>query len=159
MREQPLGPGISVQGFDSMEEMLAYQAEQERIATQTAMAEQWEISYGDYVFRIIDNLQIFGEIFTRESFLGPAPDKELVDEWVELTEAYERGYRYGRWYSKVVPEGEYGSAHVVTLWKITERDFERARMLGWEVWSELAIRMSQEILRGRTKQNETKEGE
>jgi len=149
MREQKLGPGINIVGFDSMEEMLAYQAEQEAIANAQVLPQQLEITWGDYVFRVIDGLAIWGEIFTRETFLGPDPDEELIAEWDDLQDAYDRGYRYGQWYSVVEPNGEYGSAHLVNLWKISERDFQRAHLLNWEVWSEFASRISDEILQSR----------
>lgn len=153
MREQKLGPGINIVGFDSMEEMLAYQAEQEAIANAQVLPKQLEITWGDYVFRVIDGLAIWGEIFTRETFLGPnEDDEELIAEWEDLQDAYDRGYRYGQWYSVVEPKGEYGSAHLVNLWKITERDFERARLVNWEVWSEFASRISEEILQAHNQQ-------
>lgn len=159
MKEQKLGHGISVQGFESMEEMFAYQAEQEARATAETLPEQWLIDRGSYVFRAVEGLAIWGHIFTRDEFLGDEKgDEELLAEWEDLEDAYTRGYRYGKYYSVVEPTGEYGSAHVVTLWAITKQDFEQARMAGWKVPTGLIMKIGQEIGEARARQNDTMKG-
>lgn len=127
MKEKKLGQGISVQGFDSLEELLDYQMRQESKNANQALPEQWAIGVGDYVFRLVDELPIFGHITQRSA-------------------GYDKGYRYGRFYSSVLPEGEYGSAHVATLWKISRNEFNRARRLHWEVWYSFAVKMTEEIM-------------
>lgn len=151
MKEEKLGRGISIQGFESLEELLAHQEEMERQAIEDALPEQWAIDYGDLVFRVADDLPIFGRIFTELTFLADntsegqsAPDPEIVAEWEGIESAHQKGYRYGKWYSSVCPEGELGSAHVVTLWRISNEDFTRARLMRWELWTELAQQIYEE---------------
>lgn len=143
-------PGVSVIGFDSAEEMEAYMVSEEKHAMENTMDEQWAIPWGGYVFRITDGLAIWAHIFSEREFLaenskpGQGPDEEILYELDGLKAAHELGYRYGRWHSEVVPEGEYGSAHVVSLWPITKQDFEAARENGWKLWEEIARRINEE---------------
>jgi hypothetical protein len=163
MREKKLGQGQSVQGFDSMEEMTAYLMQQERQAIENALPEQWNITWGARVVRIVDKLAIFGQIYTEREFLaentkaGEAPSEEILYELDDLRNAHQRGYRYGRWYSVVEPEGEYGSAHVSTLWEITTLDFDTARAGGWVIWSDLAERLYAEQSQAITNHEEEEE--
>lgn len=157
MKEQRLGHGISIQGFDSMEEMLAYQAEQEAVAISESLDEQWRITWGSYVFRQIEGLSIWGHIMTPAEILGEHPDEEAIAELEQLQDAHARGYRYGKYYSTVEPAGEYGSAHVVSLWPIGQQAFERARLVGWELWEELAISLMAEMREARDNQKGTED--
>jgi hypothetical protein len=149
MKEEQIAPGISMIGFESAEEMQRYMAEQEQGATDNALAEQWQITWGTYVLRIVDELWIFGYIYTPSEYSDLTPgaemDEEIIAELVQLQESHDRGYRYGRWFSEVVPDGEYGSAHVVSLWQITKADFDDARAHEWFPSPELAFRVGQEV--------------
>ena len=155
MREVPLGHGNRIIGFDSLEEILEYQANAEREAIQSTLPPQWEIAEGDRVFRLVGELAIFGHILTRDEFLGEDPDEELLDEWSQFGQSYVKGYRYGRWYSVVEPTGEYGSAHVASLWKITPAEFARAQAEDWHAWPELIERVAVEIAVARKGRDET----
>lgn len=151
MREQNLGRGHSIQGFDSTEEMIEYVKEQERQSNADALPEQFAINWGDRVIRVVDDLAIWGHIYTWDEFLkdnteaGQQSDEEILLELEGLKDAHLRGYRYGRWYSEVEPDGEYGSAHVVSLWPITWSDFEVARRNEWHTWPEIALRIQAEV--------------
>jgi len=151
MKEQKLGYGISIQGFSTFEEMDDFLAESEREAIANTLPEQWQITWGSYVVRVVERLVIFGIVYTEEQFLntslkGEAEyDEEIRAELDDLRAAHERGYRYGRWFSEVEPDGEYGSAHVVNLWRITEEDFVAARHNGWHLNPDLIVRMHKEI--------------
>ena len=139
MNEQEIAPGIKIIGFESMEEMLTYQAEQERDAIEDTLDEQWAIPWGAYVFRVIDGLVIFGRLFTREEYMEDSgATGELADAW------FDRGWRYGQFYSAVVPDGEYGPTHVINLWTITKEEFDRGHANGWTLWRELLIRIKTE---------------
>ena len=52
-------------------------------------------------------------------------------------EMMERGYRFGRAYSVIVPDGEFGSTHVSEMVPLRKEEFEDARKAGWS-WSALA---------------------
>jgi hypothetical protein len=163
MKEKKLGQGKSIQGFESLEEMQRYLLAEERSMIARTLPEQWNITWGARVVRNADGLPIFGHVFTEREFLGesitgdPAQDEETMAELDDLRDAHERGYRYGRWYSTVEPDGEYGSAHVVALWEITETDFERARAGGWTLWPELAERVYTEQSQAIANQERNKE--
>jgi hypothetical protein len=149
MKEQNLGPGITMLGFESAEEMTAYMAEREADAIAGSLDEQWAISWGARVLRIVDELWIFGHIYTHQEYSDLEPgtemDDEMIAELVQLQESHDLGYRYGRWYSEVVPDGEYGSSHVINLWEITLADFEEARANDWHPSPELAFRVGTEV--------------
>jgi hypothetical protein len=138
--------------------MFEYMAKQEQEATQATLREQWQITWGDRVFRVADDLTIWGHIFTWDEFLtentpaGEEPDEEILLELEDLKSAFRRGYRYGQWFSEVEPDGEYGSAHVVSLWQITQDDFEVARRNEWHPWPELILRIQGQVQAARTRE-------
>jgi hypothetical protein len=158
MKEQKLPYGNAVIGFDSSDEMFAYMDEQERIAIAGALPEQWLIDWGSWAVRMVEDLAIFGEIWDQEQVLGPDPDEEAEEELRQIIDSHRRGYRYGKWYSEVEPEGEYGSAHVVSLWEISKDDFEVGRRNGWRIWPELAFRIRRDVTAARTRKESNDEG-
>jgi hypothetical protein len=154
MKEQRIQPGINLLGFETTEEMMGYLREQEERAITRTRPEQWTITWGDYVVRVVDGLIIFGRIFTEEEYLtesevlSPGEDpaevlEEVRYEMERLRDSFRRGYRYGRYYSEAAPDGEYGSAHVSTLWKISEEDFAVAKDSNWKPPEEFTRRMVQ----------------
>jgi len=152
MKEEKIAPGISIVGFDDAQEALDYMSDQELQSIMNALDEQWRISWGSWVLRIVDELWIFGYIFTSEELVKElqegAEEADLHESLYELRhhqESYDRGYRYGRYHSVVVPDGEYGNAHVAALWEITKQDFEEARRNDWKPIPHLAFRVGQEV--------------
>lgn len=159
MKEHDLGKGHHVVGFDSADEMFQYMADQEEKAMLDTLPEQWQIKNGDRVFRQVEGgLSIWGQIFTWDEFLadntpaGKKPDEEILQELEDLKNAHDRGYRYGRWFSEVEPDGEYGSAHVVSLWRISHSDFEIARRNEWQLYPALAYQIETEVQAARTRE-------
>jgi hypothetical protein len=145
VREEDLGHGNRILGFESLEEMIEYQAQQEAELAQRMAGglpdEQEGISYGSYALRLVPTgdkpLVIFGRVAPLKEFavseLEHGADlDELVFTLTRLRDLHERGYRYGTWYSTVCPDGEVGDAHVTTLWPITEADYQHALNNRWE---------------------------
>jgi hypothetical protein len=159
MKEEKIGPGITMLGFESAEEMAAYMAEQEADAVAGSLDEQWAITWGTYVLRIVDELWIFGYIYTPSEYSDLTPgaemDEEIIAELVQLQQSHDLGYRYGRWFSEVVPDGEYGSSHVVNLWQISKADFDQARAAEWHPSPELAFRVGTEVAEAYKKKGKT----
>lgn len=152
MKEQEIAPGIKLLGFNSLEEILEYQEKAYNEAEARTLDIQREITYGDYVFRLHEEILIFGRVSTQEEFLGnnlrgqeDEYNDEIRAEWAGIEEAHTRGYRYGRYHSNVCPEGEWGSSHVSTLWKITADDFEVAERNDWQMTPDMALRIGYEI--------------
>jgi hypothetical protein len=149
MKEQKLGRGQSILGFTSTEEMLDYVAEQEAIAIADTLPEQWEITWGDYVIRFVEpDLVVWGDLWTQEKLVESETSDDEEESRVELEQAMDshgRGYRFGQWFSEVEPAGEYGTAHVVSLWKITKREFEIAGENDWQLWPELVYKLQAEM--------------
>jgi len=160
VEEQDLGYGNKIIGFRSSDEVLTYLEEQEALA-QEAMKHlaqpQLDIGYGAYVLRVLaygdnESLAIFGYIYTedevRELEINAGAglnNGELESIMSNLRDSYARGYRYGTYHSMVVPQGEPGDAHLMSLWPITELDFEEARSNDWELSEHLRERVLGEI--------------
>lgn len=152
MEEQDLGHGRRIVGFSSLEEMLAYQQQREEEAqAQPLLPEQRAITWGDHVMRVVEGpLMIYGHIYTEEELVqieadAGATDVEIREELRVLRETHARGYRYGRYYSEVVPKGEVGDAHLVTLWPISPEDFVEAQQRDWKLSVPLARRVVNEV--------------
>jgi hypothetical protein len=159
MKEQDLGHGQKIVGFDSLEEMFAYQERKEQEASASTVPEQWAIARGDRVIRIHHGLVIFGHIFTEAEFLmedtvDDENSDELLAELRSLRGSFDRGYRYGKWYSVVKPSGEYGSAHVCNLWNITHGEFETGRRKEWKAWPELITKVTEELGAAQTRKEQ-----
>jgi len=127
-------------GFDSIDEAFAWMQEQEAKANADVHPAQKRIDRGTYALRPAPEVPclIFGYILTEEEiregevFAG-ADEGELAFTMDILASSYQRGYRYGRWYSVVVPEGEIGDAHIANLWPLTKEVFDAAKEQGWQL--------------------------
>jgi hypothetical protein len=87
-----------------------------------------EARWGDYVLTLSGDLLIVGYIQTLEEIEAGEREEGALDEEVGRTlemliSAYGNGYRYGRYYSLILPEGELGSHHVSRLKRITKHQF------------------------------------
>lgn len=160
MKEQDLPFGNKIIGFDSPEEMLTYMAERDQAvvdAMPDLLEPQLGIGWGCYAIRMHpvsedEMLAIFGYIFTEEEVSrqeieagAGIADGELGYIMERLRESHDRGYRFGTWASVVLPQGEYGDAHLMTLWPITEADYLSAQNNGWEMNMDLHARISNEV--------------
>jgi len=150
MREQDIGHGNKILGFDTKEEMEAYLESSRRRdheALAEAVAEQNTLTYGSYVARVAGDLLIFGRIMTEDEFEDPL-------EWVQVQESRdEYGQIYGQWYSIACPEGEYGSAHIISCWPIPEAVFVYAKHANWVPWAELIHTLKEEISAAQARQS------
>jgi hypothetical protein len=160
MKEHDLGRGNKIIGFESYEEMLEYTEKQhaELVARMKDLPPQQEqITFGSHVLRLVpigdeNVLVIFGRVYTIEETelleIQAGADVlggELRTIMEKFTSLHEDGYRYGRWYSEVCPEGEVGDAHVTTLWPITEADYQHALNNGWLCPTYLMTRVLDEM--------------
>lgn len=111
--------------FESVDDAFAAMDKAERAANESAHPFQKAIGYGSFAMRVAQGLTIWGFI----------PEKADVEPYEET---FERGYRFGKWYSAVCPDGELGDAHISTLWPVMYEDFEHAKANGWMLENALA---------------------
>jgi hypothetical protein len=156
MKEQDLGHGQHIMGFDTLDEMLAFIAKAEdAVQAQPITPQQQSIDWGAYVFRAVADgpdhaLAIWGHVWSltewrEKEIAAGATQEELEYSTERLVDAHERGYRYGEYYSEPYPKGDIGSAHISTLWPISRRDFEYARRIGWRMGNEIWERLRAEV--------------
>jgi hypothetical protein len=108
----------------------------EDAANARVTADQAGITYGDHWMSAFDDVLIFGRVNPLDELdeanrqLGMGRTEMRTErEMIEI--AYRRGYRYGRCYSVIVPEGEWGSTHVVKMVPITAEQYAAAESHGW----------------------------
>ena len=70
MKEEQIAPGISMIGFESADEAFNYMNDAELQSIQNALDEQWRIDWGAYVLRVVDELWIFGHIFSYQELIA-----------------------------------------------------------------------------------------
>lgn len=122
--------------YDSPEEMFEAIGRGVEAAKKRATAKQNAITYGDYWMRAFEDILIFGhiyseeELWTAEAELG-ASEEEIKEEKEMMAGNYENGFRFGRAYSLICPEGELGDTHVSDMIPITQQEFEDAEDLYW----------------------------
>jgi hypothetical protein len=129
---------MTVQFFDNDEDMYAAIKRGIDAAQARATSKQTQITYGDYWMRRWEDFLIFGYIYHREEMdaaevkLG-ASQEELEYEHEMYDNSYKNGFRFGRAYSVIEPDGELGDTHVSEMTKITKEEFEAAKTLGWNL--------------------------
>jgi hypothetical protein len=127
---------MTIEFFDSHEEMLDRIAQGVEAAKSRATPRQNAITYGDYWMRAWDDIMIFGYIYTKEEMdaieikLG-ASQEELEYEHRVYDRSYRDGFRFGKAYSVIEPNGELGDTHVCDMIKITKEEFYAAKALNW----------------------------
>lgn len=140
--------------FDSLDAAFDWMTTQTMAANENAMPIQKSIGRGCYAIRPAPEIGgfIFGYIFSEDEVHDMeiqcgADEAEVRSTMATLQNGFERGYRFGRWHSVVVPEGELGDAHIINLMPIREEDFELAKVSEWEVEFAVASLMIRESLR------------
>lgn len=118
------------ESFDSFEEMQAYMRRKEEEANANVHPRQQDIDWGTYWVRLAPDLglAVFGYVNTDAEIRALGEDRETM---VMLRDAHARGYRYGKAYSVLEPEGEWGSTHIANAWPITRAQFMQAKMAHW----------------------------
>jgi len=114
-----------------------------------ATAEQQAIGWGDcfrYTWKpdgrhilagsLAEGVTIYGQVMTRaevrhSELAAGASHDEAQAALRRIMHAYGRGWRHGRCYSVIEPDGESGDTHVAVMTPITAGEFEAARAAGW----------------------------
>lgn len=128
-----------VDEFDTLAAMLAVRTAYEQEANTRATDWQRSLLPPAWVlWRASDELTVFGWIpdpdtlASSEAALG-ASRVEIAAQAYRAGDARSRGWLWGRWYSQLVPDGEWGAAHCADVTaEITERQFESYRSRGWQ---------------------------
>ena len=132
---------MTFQSFNTTEEMFAAIQRGVEQAQARTTPRQSEITYGDHWMRLWDSgygeaILIFGEIYTRKRLMDEerelgAEEDEIREEMLMMDGSYARGFRFGRAYSVVEPDGELGDTHVSDMVPISQEEFDEARGLRW----------------------------
>ena len=115
--------GDGVITFTDFHEFLAWQAQKEDEANARVTDFQRKLKPGDFVFRVVEMgqhpLLVLGQTFTPQAWYADMSPKygeeESRQEADSISERFQRGYLFGRWYSLIESQGEYGDAHISTL--------------------------------------------
>jgi hypothetical protein len=92
----------------------------DRVAADSKISEaQRLLTIGDYARSESKGITIIGEILSSD-----AEDAEDAEDAAEH-EAWSRSFVFGRWYSKLCPQGELGDKHRSVTTKITKEEFEK----------------------------------
>lgn len=124
------------QMFESVEAMLAEIETQRRAADARIQPWQQALKAGDFVLRFepSEHLFIWGVLRdpVEDDRACGADDDELAYVRDLYAAPHMKGFRAGRHFSPIVPDGELGDIHVCTVvCKITQAQFDAARAAGW----------------------------
>jgi hypothetical protein len=134
---------MSIQVFDSPEEMFEQLRRDRENADRHIQPWQRELKPGDYVVRITEQfgqiIVIYGKLLDpleseRPYYNLDDPEEAAMFRDVEerFGEAWHRSFRFGRFYSPMCMQGEIGDVHLATIsGVISEAQFEEARQQGW----------------------------
>lgn len=139
------------ESFDSLEAMLARQAEALERAEASVVEKQKEITWGSYFLRPSEtHPPIWGYVIPLDELTD-----DLLEEGVAISEveyeldsiqvAYNRGLRYAQHYSALTPDGEWGSSHIATCWPVSQEIYEEAQANGWYLSQETADAVAKDI--------------
>jgi hypothetical protein len=86
---------------------------------------------GDRGLMIVGKSQSIDEQVAKEIELGGLEDRTEDEIRRDMTERHERGYLFGRCWSKIEPDGELGSTHVSEVYWIDPSLFAELEECGW----------------------------
>lgn len=149
---------IRVRGYNSTEEMFAEMAADEKAASEGIVDKQREIDWGSYAIKtffagnqlmfIFLKVDTLDELVEKEKSAGAELD-ELSYYRKHYQQMHDRNYRRGEHYSEVCPNGEFGDSHLVSLWPITQQEFDEAAEHGWTpsevMWDRIRREMAKEL--------------
>jgi hypothetical protein len=92
----------------------------------------WAAHYPDMELIVFGYVPTLEELEKIERGHG-ADDEEWEFEKATTLDSYARGYRFGKAYSVIEPEGEWGSTHISVMLPISKEQFEAARERGWQL--------------------------
>lgn len=131
--------------YGSVAEAYAHMRLMEEQANERVVEEQRQITWGSHFLRVLytSPVVIFGHVWPEDDILlgeqrAGASLEEAETTLRTLRASHERGYRFGRCYSIVEPEGELGDTHISDCWPITEEEFLQAQNFRWETRKILA---------------------
>lgn len=120
--------------FKTLEDVLAWMQLNEEFANAVTVTDkQRAIQPGQHVVRPYDvngvPMLIIGKTMTLDEFIWAekehgASEEELEYEIDQFKDLQERGYRYGRWFSVICQEGEYGDAHISSLIAVSKAQYD-----------------------------------
>lgn len=127
--------------FNNAAEMRAYLIQAQADADTAIHPAQRAITFGDHWAQFLDianRIVIFGKTLTltevkfTEMYAG-ATLAEAKQAVAATNEAMERNYLYGRAYSALLTEGEYGQTHKSVVWPIEESLYNAAAEANWNI--------------------------
>lgn len=132
-----------VKAFDSIMDMHAYAQQQREAADALIKGWQKAIRAGSKIIRVAEVgrglLLIYGSIVdpieserAHYDLSDPLQEAEFDHIATRYGPAWQESFRYGRFYSPMCVEGEFGSVHLATIMaEITDAEFETARLGEW----------------------------
>lgn len=131
--------------FDTIEEMQVFLSENQKAAD--AQIKDWQraVKPGDFVMRFAEFggevLAIYGEVLDAIELERPHHDMGSFEDRMEFEAVkarykvdghWHQSFRFGRFYSPLCAEGEYGDIHLSTIACVIEKEmFEMAKAAGW----------------------------
>lgn len=117
----------NIREFDTIEEMLEYLEEARKQGLENAKKRHLKVSdlkHGDHFVRLHESgILIFGEVLEHTDF--PEDAESIMSSRLN-------GYVYGRCYSILCPEGEFGTTHITMIQSKIPKDlFDLAQANGW----------------------------
>lgn len=134
----------TIRSYDSLEAMWDDMSRAEEAAMRSLHPVQRELlgQREFYWIRPYPEMQMFifghhnlDDWIALEKSLTPEDEMHGFEPWREQCEDKNlvRGYKSGRCFSPIEPDGEIGDTHVATMWPISKEGFEQAREMGWQV--------------------------
>jgi hypothetical protein len=133
--------------YDSIEDAFADMQRAEDAANEGLSEWNKQVTWGSHYMRPCPEIPciVFGYIYTEreseeaEKRCGADPE-ELAYTMRSMRAQHERGYRFGRHYSIVEPDGELGSVHIANAWPISKEEFEEAQRQDWVLSEDQLLR-------------------
>lgn len=127
--------------FKNQAEMQAYLIQAQADADAAIHPAQRAVTFGDHWAQFVDianRIVVFGHTLTltevkfTEMYAG-ATLAEAKAAVRETNEAMANNFLYGRAYSILCPEGEYGNTHKSVVWPIEESLYNAAHEVNWNI--------------------------
>lgn len=135
---------VEIRGYDSMEAAFADMAAEEDRGNRDLAAAQRMVSWGDHWVRFFQPgpgspmATIWSRVWTEDEVIrgewtsGAESQSEVDETMAGIRNRHIRGYMFGRCFSTIEPEGEFGDTHRADLWPISQALYEAAMVVGWD---------------------------
>lgn len=139
---------VEVRSFESPEAMRTYMERVLAEANRGLAPQQRMIERGEHWVRFMGPHIEYGYVYLPDEIEAECAGEDTADALLSVWAAEERGFLFGKAWSRLEPDGVIGTTHRSAVWPIEPRLFQSARNAGWHTlelpeWALVLLRFAE----------------